>query len=329
MKLFQLVEEIKERIAKAKNLAELREIEIEILGRKGKISLFLKDLKKIKTLEERRRKGKEINEAKFFLTKLIRKKEEILARQLEEEILKKEEIDISQPGIKPRKGHLHLITKTIWQIEGIFKKMGFAVADGPEIETPYYNFDALNIPENHPARDLWDTFWLKKKNYLLRTHTSPVQIRYTEKNNPPLRIIAPGKVFRYEATDASHEIQFHQIEGLMVDKKVSLGNFKAIIKEFFNEFFSEETDIRFRPSYFPFTEPSVEIDIKPKKTDKWLEIMGAGMVHPKVLANVKINPLEWTGFAFGAGIERLIMIKYNIPDIRLFYKGDLRFIRQF
>jgi phenylalanyl-tRNA synthetase alpha chain len=208
--------------------------------------------------------------------------------------------------------------------------MGFSVAEGPEIETEWYNFDALNIPSNHPARDLWDTFWLKPKaaDYLLRTHTSPLQVRYMEKNNPPLRIIAPGRIFRYEATDATHEINFYQLEGLMIGKDVSVANFKAIIEEFYSQFFQKKTTVRLRPSYFPFTEPSFEIDMKQGKGD-WLEMMGAGMVHPNVLKAVGYIPGEWQGFAFGMGLDRLAMMKYKIDDVRLLYSGDLRFLKQF
>jgi phenylalanyl-tRNA synthetase alpha chain len=202
------------------------------------------------------------------------------------------------------------------------------------METEWYNFDALNIPQDHPARDMWDTLWLKPENskLLLRTHTSPVQIRYMEKNQPPLRIIAPGRVFRHEATDASHEINFYQLEGLMIDQAVSAANFKAIIEEFFKRFFGKAIEIRMRPSFFPFTEPSFEIDIKWQKG--WLEMMGAGMVHPNVLKNAGLTPQQnigggWQGFAFGMGLDRLAMMKYKIDDLRLFYSGDLRFLTQF
>ncbi len=230
--------------------------------------------------------------------------------------------------------------------------MNFSVVEGPEIESEYYNFDALNIPPNHPARDAWDTFWLhktqinadiktqmsadisvdqrenlRKSALLLRTHTSPMQIRYMETHKPPFQIIVPGRVFRYEASDFSHEINFHQIEGLMVGENISLANLKFVIEEFFNKFFNKKIAFRFRPSYFPFVEPGVEVDIKLK--DKWMEVMGAGMVHRNVFKAVGYDPNEIQGFAFGMGWERLTMIKYNIPDIRLFYSGDLRFINQF
>lgn len=260
-------------------------------------------------------------------------------------------IDVTAPGKKMERGHLHPLTQAMDKAGDIFQYMGFEIADGPELETEFYNFDSLNIPKDHPARAMWDTFWLKtnpkghlttdkkqltksqgsevkSQGLLLRTHTSNVQIRYMEKNNPPFRVVAPGRVFRYEATDSTHEIQFYQIEGLMIDQKTNLANLKSIIKIFLRRFFNDDKiEIRFRPSYFPFVEPGVEIDMKFK--GKWLEIGGAGMVHPKVLESVKLDGQGWQGFAFGMGLDRLAMIKYGIDDVRLFYSGDLRFINQF
>lgn len=238
-------------------------------------------------------------------------------------------------------GHLHPITKIISEINTIFSEMGFSIAFGPEIESEYYNFDALNIKEWHPARDMWDTFWLKplSDKKLLRTHTSPVQVRYMQKNKPPLAIIAPGKVFRHEATDATHEAQFYQLEGLMVGEDVSLSTMKGVLEKFLSEFFGKDIKTRLRPSYFPFVEPGVEIDMSCVicessgcslcKGGGYIEIMGAGMVHPKVLENVEINPNRFQGFAFGAGIDRLAILKYGIDDVRLLYNGDLRVINQF
>ncbi|MBI2048929.1 MAG: phenylalanine--tRNA ligase subunit alpha [Parcubacteria group bacterium] len=236
------------------------------------------------------------------------------------------------------KEHIHPITRMIREINAIFYDMGFALAEGPEVETEHYNFNALNIPADHPSRDMWDTFWLKPHSakHLLRTHTSPVQIRYMESHTPPFRIIAPGKVYRHEATDMTHEAQFYQLEGLMVGKDVALAHLRGTLKIFFEKFFRSAVEIRFRPSYFPFVEPGVEVDMRLTGTNaperlsgKWIEIMGAGMVHPKVLESAGINPREWKGFAFGAGIERLGMLKYGIDDARLFHTGDLRFINQF
>ncbi len=246
--------------------------------------------------------------------------------------------DITVPGEKQETGTLHPLTYIRRTVEDIFRSMGFAIVEGPQIENEWYNFDALNIPKDHPARDMWDTFWLKDGR-LLRTHTSPVQIRFMENHQPPFRIVAPGRIFRHEATDASHETNFYQMEGLMVGKDISASNFKAMIQEFLSKFFNSKIDIRLRPSFFPFTEPSFEVDISClvcngkgcsvcSKTG-WLELMGAGMVHPNVLKNSGINSKKWQGFAFGVGMDRLAMMKYKIDDIRLLYSGDLRFLKQF
>ncbi|PIR46432.1 MAG: phenylalanine--tRNA ligase subunit alpha [Candidatus Vogelbacteria bacterium CG10_big_fil_rev_8_21_14_0_10_45_14] len=240
-------------------------------------------------------------------------------------------------------GHKHPISSVIREMVDIFGELGFAVADGPERETEKYNFDMLNIPADHPARDMWDTFWTRplEDRLLLRTHTSPVQARYMESNKPPLRIIVPGKVYRYEATDATHEAQFYQLEGLMVDRHVTLANLKGVLKVFFTRLFKTESNVRFRPSYFPFTEPSVEVDVScfvcsGEKNDcrvckgvGWIEIMGAGMVQPSVLNRVDIDPREWKGFAFGMGIERIAMLRFGVDDVRLFHSGDLRLVNQF
>ena len=237
-------------------------------------------------------------------------------------------------------GHVHPLTIVMEDIVSIFDKMGFSVVYGPEVETEYNNFDQLNIPHNHPAKDMHDTFWLKSDTaiirpelkapssaLLMRTHTSPVQIRYMQSHEAPVRIIVPGKVFRYEATDATHEAQFYQVEGLYVDKNVTFAHLKGVVENFLKEFFGEKIELRWRPGYFPFVEPGVEVDLRFQ--GKWLEVMGAGMVHPNVLENVEIDSDKYQGFAFGFGIDRLMMMKYNIPDVRLSYQGDLRFTNQF
>jgi phenylalanyl-tRNA synthetase alpha chain len=230
-------------------------------------------------------------------------------------------------------GHLHPISRAISRINAIFNDLGFEFAEGPLIESEYYNFDALNVPRDHPARDMQDTFWIKdRKEAVLRTHTSPVQIRYMEKHKPPVRIIVPGRAFRAEATDATHEAQFFQFEGLYVDRGVSLAHLKGVLEHFFTTFYEREITVRFRPGYFPFVEPGVEVDMLFKKkdgTEKWVEIMGAGMVHPTVLTNCGIDPTEYSGFAFGVGLERLIAIAADVDDIRHFHTGDLRFVHQF
>jgi len=230
------------------------------------------------------------------------------------------------------KGHIHPISQAISEINKIFSAMGFSIAEGPIVETEYYNFDALNVPKDHPARDMQDTFFVKgQKEKVLRTHTSPVQVRYMEENKPPIRIIAPGRVYRNEATDASHEAQFFQVEGLVVDTDITLAHLKHVLETFFSKFYKREVPIRFRPGYFPFVEPGVEVDMlhKSSRGEKWLELMGAGMVHPNVLKSAGIDPKKYQGLAFGVGIERLVAIKYDIEDIRLFHNGDLRFVNQF
>ncbi|OHA79619.1 MAG: phenylalanine--tRNA ligase subunit alpha [Candidatus Yonathbacteria bacterium RIFCSPHIGHO2_01_FULL_44_41] len=238
------------------------------------------------------------------------------------------------------KGHIHPLSRTMDEIVRIFTELGFEVALGPEIETEHYNFDALNVPKNHPARDMQDTFWIKGvKETVLRTHTSPVQIRYMEKNNPPFRIVVPGKVFRYEATDATHETQFHQVEGLVVGENVTMAGLKWTLEAFFKKLFGNDVKIRMRPSFFPFVEPGVEVDVScflcsgvgcnVCKRSGWIEVMGGGMVHPNVLQAGGIDPRKYSGLAFGMGVDRLVMIKYGIEDVRLLYAGDLRLVNQF
>jgi phenylalanyl-tRNA synthetase alpha chain len=331
---------VKNELKKAENLKVLDEIFRKYLGEKGKITILTKSLQKLPQAK-RAKTGRKINQFKTFLEKALEKRAKGIKERLEKETEEKEWIDVTIPGKKIRPGHLHPLTQARREVEEIFQSMGFTVVEGPEIETEWYNFDALNIPKDHPARDFWNTLWLKDKGakLLLRTHTSPVQIRFMEKNQPPLRIIVPGRVFRHEATDASHEINFYQLEGLMVDKKANVANFKAIVEEFFNRFFRKKTKIRLRPSFFPFTEPSFEVDVSCLNCEGkgcsacswtgWMEVMGAGMVHPNVFKNAGLKPKDWQGFAFGMGLDRLAMMKYKVSDIRLFYSGDLRFLQQF
>ncbi len=337
-----------ETVKKAQNPDELEKARIEYLGReRGALTLILRKLKDLPP-EERKRVGEEANRLREKIEETFAEKTEELKKTGFESILKKEWVDITRSGTRREQGHLHPLTKITREIGEIFSSIGFAIVEGPEVETEHYNFDALNIPENHPSRDMWDTLWLKpqtqnskgkSQKLLLRTHTSPVQIRYMEKNRPPIRIIVPGRCYRYEATDASHDFQFHQLEGLMVDKTISIANFKAVIQEFFSRLFRTTVTVRLRPSYFPFVEPAFEVDIScimcsgrgcsVCKKSGWLELAGAGMVHPKVFKAVGYNSREVQGFAFGFGIERLAMMKYKINDIRLFRSGDLRFLKQF
>ena len=321
-------QKILKEISQAKDLKSLEKIYRRYLGRQGELTKVLRSLKDLSE-KKRKEKGKLANQIKEEIAEKI-KIQGIKFSSKTSYVLddKKEWIDVTIPGILPAQGHLHPISLVQRQIEEIFQSIGFSVLDGPEIETEYYNFDALNIPKNHPARDLWDTFWLKDIKMLLRTHTSPIQARYMEKHQPPLRIIAPGRCFRHEATDASHDVQFYQAEGLMVGHDVSVSNFKGVMEGFLKRFFGPEVKMRLRPGYFPFTEPSFEVDIKREGKD-WLEVMGAGMVHPNVFKAVGYTPGKWQGFAFGVGLDRLAMIKYKIDDIRLFYNSDLRFLKQF
>lgn len=317
----------------AANSPEDREaFRVRYLGRKdGEVTKLLRGLKDLPEAE-RRIAGPAIQALARELEDVLSGKSAAAASALRESAT-----DLTMPGKSMERGHLHPLTLVENDIRRIFTAMNFSVVDGPEAETERHNFDALNIPGGHPARDMWDTFWIKesgeagksrRERMLLRTHTSPVQIRYMESHRPPLRIIVPGRVFRYEALDASHMTNFYQVEGLMIGERISFATFKFILEEFFERFFEgQKIDFRYRPSYFPFVEPGVEVDIR--LGGKWLEVMGAGMVHRRVLEGVGIDPGEYQGFAFGTGVERLAMIKYGITDIRLFYSGDLRFIKQF
>ena len=233
-------------------------------------------------------------------------------------------------GEQEKQGSIHPISSLISEIVEIFRAFGYTVASGPELETAYYNFEALNIPEGHPAQEMWDTFWIKEqKGKLLRTHTSPVQVRYMEKHKPPVRIVVPGKVFRNEATDATHEVQFHQLEGLCVTKNATLAEMKGVLDTLLQRLFGDNTQVRYRPSFFPFTEPSLEVDMKRESDEKWIEILGCGMVHRKVLERGGIDTREYRGFAFGIGIDRVAMLRHGFDDIRMLYKGDLRLVTQF
>ena len=303
---------------------KLEDLERYFLGRKGKIAKLFQQLKNVPK-EDRKVAGAEINGLKQYIEERIN----VLMRKREEKKLRnkliKEKIDITVPGLKLQNGTLHILSQTMLEVERIFLSMGFDVMTGPEIEEEYYNFEALNIPEFHPARDMQDTFYLLDK-FLLRTQTSPIQIRTMEKYKPPIRIIAVGRCYRKDPPDQHHFPIFHQVEGLVVDKNINFANLKATLSEFTRRMFGKNVNVRFNPSYFPFVEPGAETSIN---FGGWLEMGGSGMVHPNVLKNVGIDPEEYQGFAFGWGIERIAMVKYDIPDIRLFYKNDLRFLNQF
>ncbi|MFA5360783.1 MAG: phenylalanine--tRNA ligase subunit alpha [Candidatus Paceibacterota bacterium] len=383
------------------SLSDLEKWRVKYLGRKSALSLFFHSLSQ-SSLQGKKRQGQEANKLREALSDLYNRKKDEIEKKLSIADKNFNFLDITQPGKKQVSGHLHPLTLVTREIVAAFEKMGFSIVEGSEIETEYYNFDALNMPSDHPAREMWDTLWLRSSHkvsiappaprsptlhsygdgalwragncqlpnskLLLRTHTSPMQIRYMEKHQPPFRIIVPGRCFRYEATDASHEVQFHQIEGLMVGENITLSNFKAVIEEVIKDIFKQRVLVRFRPSYFPFVSPGVEVDIKiepkacpersrgiksravaidmerrrcsvaiamehrrqkSKVKDEWLEIMGAGMVHPALFKRVGYENNRWQGFAFGLGIERFAMIKYKINDIRLFFNSDIRFLEQF
>jgi len=334
------LEELKERALKELDTVEstraLRDFRVKLLGRKGELKAILKGMGRLSP-DERPLVGQMANQVKVLLEKAIEQKEEFLRQREEDKRLSSEEIDITLPGRGPDLGGLHPLTQVLREIEEVFVSMGFQVAQGPEVEMDYYNFEALNIPPHHPARDMQDTFYLAG-GLLLRTHTSPVQIRVMEKFRPPVRIIAPGKVYRRDA-DVSHTPMFHQVEGLLVDEVTTFADLKGVLEEFALRVFGPRTFVRFRPSYFPFTEPSAEMDIgcvicggkgcRVCKGSGWLEILGCGMVDPAVFSFVGYDPQRYRGFAFGLGVERITMLKYGIDDIRLFYENDLRFLRQF
>ncbi len=304
----------------------LEQAKSRYLGKSGALTQLLKGLGKLPAAE-RPAYGSRVNAAKESLeTALAQRRSAIEGRKLEAS-LAAETLDVTLPGRGLRVGGLHPVTLTLERIEQLFRSMGFEVADGPEIETDYYNFTALNQPENHPARSMHDTFYLDDGKHLLRTHTSPIQIRYLESHRPPVKIIAPGRVYRVDS-DATHSPMFHQIEGLWVDEHITLADLKGVLAEFLRKFFErDDLEVRFRPSFFPFTEPSAEIDMS--FGQGWLEMGGAGMVHPSVLKNVNVDSEKYQGFAFGLGPDRLAMLRYGVKDLRLFYENDLRFLKQF
>lgn len=325
--LKDITEQAKEAIEKLqdKSLEALDAIRVEYFGKKGHFTQLMQGLRDV-AAEERPAMGAKINEAKQKVLDLLNTKK----AQWEEEALNaqlaKESIDVSLPGRKTELGGLHPVSITIRRVVEFFSKLGFTVEVGPEVETDYYNFDALNIPAHHPARADHDTFWFDAER-LLRTQTSGVQIRTMEKMRPPIRIMAPGRVYRNDY-DQTHTPMFHQIELLYVDKHANFSELKGLLHDFLRAFFEEDLQVRFRPSYFPFTEPSAEVDVM-GKNGKWLEVLGCGMVHPNVLRNVGIDPEEYSGFAVGMGVERLTMLRYNVTDLRSFFENDLRFLKQF
>lgn len=321
----KVYQEAKNKISKIKNLEMIEDFRLEFLVKKGKITQLFSKMKDVPK-EMKKDIGKELNLLRAFAEDNLKDLKEKFETQESEDA----STDLSLDGRKSRKGSYHPITQTIDQMIDIFTKMGFEVAEGPEIEDGYHNFDALNFPPEHPARDMQDTFFIKdERELVLRTHTSPVQIRVMENMQPPIRTIMPGRVYRNEAIDSTHLAEFHQIEGLYIDKDVSLAELKATMMTFAKKLYGDDLEFRFRPSFFPFTEPSAELDIKKPGTDKWMEVAGSGMVHPNVLKACGIDPEIYSGYAFGFGIERITMLKTGIDDIRLLYENDVRVIGQF
>ncbi|PNR92688.1 phenylalanine--tRNA ligase [Petrotoga sp. HWH.PT.55.6.1] len=333
----EIIGTLKREIQEITDMQEFQNLKSKYLGKKGLIKSLMNSLKDIDDVELKKEYGKSVNELKEELETLFDEKLSELKEKEREEKEKKNWVDITIPGARRKIGKENLITKTRKEIEEIFIGMGFSVAEGPEIENSWYNFDALNTPEWHPAREMQDTFYLSlDKEKLLRTHTSPVQVRTMLKSKPPLAIISPGRVYRKDELDATHSPVFHQVEGLYIDRNVSVSHLKMYLEVFAQKFFGNKVSVLLRPSYFPFTEPSFEVDIScifcggkgcnVCKNTGWIEILGAGLVHPNVFQSVNYDPKVWQGFAFGMGIERVAMLKYNIPDMRELYKNDIRFI---
>ncbi len=327
----------KEAVVACANETEIENLRVQYLGKKGELTAILKQMGSLSP-EERPVMGQLVNEAKAELEALIADKKQELKAKATEEKLKAETIDITMPAKEIKAGKLHPLNTVLDDMINIFQSMGFDVVDGPEVETDHYNFECLNVPADHPARDMQDTFYLAE-NLLLRTQTSAAQIRTMETRKPPIRVICPGRVFRADEVDATHSPVFHQIEGLVVDKGVTMCDLKGVLEEFAHEIYGSDTKVKFRPSFFPFTEPSVEVDVtcsecggkgcRVCRGSGWIEILGAGMVHPNVLRSCGIDPEEYSGFAFGIGLDRLTTTRYKISDIRLLFENDKRFLDQF
>ena len=329
----QIQDDALSEIESAGDIEQVKAVIVRYIGRKGLITQYLRDISTL-PVEQRPEAGKKANQVKKTIEAAAEKAFSKLAAAEKDAA---DAIDVSLPGrISPR-GSIHPVTRITRRICQIFERMGFDIAEGPEVETDYYNFEALNIPKNHPARDMQDTFYISE-NIVLRTHTSPIQVRFMEAHKPPVRIIAPGKVYRCDS-DLTHTPMFHQVEGLLVDEIVSFGDLKGLLTLFVQQMFDEKTDLRFRPSFFPFTEPSAEVDIqcvicrgegcKVCSNTGWLEVLGCGMVHPAVFENVGYDTAKYSGFAFGMGVERIAMLTYGINDLRMFFESDIRFLRQF
>jgi phenylalanyl-tRNA synthetase alpha chain len=323
--LQQILDQALQQFAAISDEVELEQAKARYLGKEGSLTVLLKGLGKL-SAEERPAAGVRINQVKQGIEAALQQRRDALQQIKLSQKLAAESLDVTLPGRGLGTGGLHPVTRTQERIEQLFHSLGFAIASGPEIESDFYNFTALNIPENHPARAMHDTFYIDPQ-HVLRTHTSPVQVRYMETHQPPLKIISPGRVYRVDS-DATHSPMFHQVEGLWVDEEISFANLKGVVQDFLQRFFEQDDlQVRFRPSFFPFTEPSAEMDMSWK--GGWLEIGGCGMVHPNVLKHVNIDSEKYLGFAFGLGVERLAMLRYGVNDLRQFYESDLRFLKQF
>lgn len=336
-KLDQIRQQVQEQIRSCDTTEKLNEIRVNILGKKGQLTDLLKSMKDVAP-EDRPKVGQMVNETRAEIERVLEEHKVKMERVLREARMKAEVIDVTLPAKKNELGHRHPNTIALEEVERIFIGMGYEVVEGPEVERDYYNFEALNIPADHPAKDEQDTFYITG-DILLRTQTSGVQVHEMEKGRLPIRMIAPGRVFRSDEVDATHSPSFHQIEGLVIDKKITFADLKGTLAEFAKELFGEETKVKFRPHHFPFTEPSAEMDVtcfkcggsgcRFCKGSGWIEILGCGMVHPHVLEMSHIDPEEYTGFAFGVGLERIALLKYEIDDMRLLYENDIRFLKQF
>lgn len=336
-KLQSIKEKALAQIRAAEHLEGLNDVRVAILGKKGELTSVLKSMKEVAP-EERPKVGQMVNEARAEIEKVLEEKKVSFEKKMREEKMKAETIDVTLPAKKPMVGHRHPNTIALEEIERIFVGMGYEVVEGPEVEYDYYNFEALNIPANHPAKDEQDTFYINK-DIVLRTQTSSTQVHELEKGKLPIRMIAPGRVYRSDEVDATHSPTFHQVEGLVVDKNVTFADLKGTLQQFAKEIFGEDTKVKFRPHHFPFTEPSAEMDVSCFKCggkgcrfckgEGWIEILGCGMVHPHVLEMSGVDPEEYVGFAFGVGLERIALLKYEIDDMRLLYENDVRFLKQF
>ena len=335
--LEKIKEEALRQIESSEALERLNDIRVSYLGKKGELTNLLKSMKDVAP-EDRPKVGQMVNDVRGLIEGRLEEAKTALAKKAREEQLKREVIDVTLPARKNNVGHSHPNTIALEEVERIFVGMGYEVVEGPEVEYDRYNFEKLNIPKGHPARDEQDTFYINE-NILLRSQTSPVQVRTMEKQKPPIRVISPGRVYRSDAVDATHSPLFHQIEGLVVDKGITFADLKGTLETFVKRLYGEDSVVRFRPHHFPFTEPSAEVDVqcfnchgegcRLCKGEGWIEILGCGMVHPKVLSNCGIDPEEYSGFALGMGLERVVMRRYNIDDLRLFYENDVRFLKQF